>query len=294
MPACTLQKLKAGVIFVALGWAAACGSNKSPAEPTGPTTPPAPAATAPVIVQQPQGTSIDESQSTSLSVVADGFGPLTYQWFMGARGVTEHPMPGGTGSTVQTGTLWVTAQFWVRIANAQGMTDSEAATVTVQPAPLPPVPPSPAPTPSPGPSPIEAFELDVLTVINGHRAAGAVCGGTSFGAAPALVMDSRLRTAARLHSQDMGANGYFSHTSLDGRTFSQRMSATGFNGAKPWGENIGAGYPSPAAVMAGLMASPGHCSNIMNPSYRAIGVGYAFVPGSPYGHYWTQNFAAGQ
>jgi uncharacterized protein YkwD len=134
----------------------------------------------------------------------------------------------------------------------------------------------------------------VVTIVNAHRAAGAVCGTTTFGPAPALVMDSRLRAAARLHSTDMATQNYFSHTSLDGRTFSQRMSETGFNGAKPWGENIAAGYVSPAAMMAGLMSSPGHCSNIMNPAYRAIGVGYAFGAGSSYGHYWTQNFAAGQ
>ncbi len=286
-----LKNLKAGAIFVALGCLAACGSTKSPTDPTGPVTPPAPAVTAPIIRQQPQGTTIDESQSTSLSVVAEGTGPLSYQWYMGPRDVTEYPVSGGTGSTLQTGTLWVTASFWVRIANAQGAIDSEAATVLVRPAT--PAPQPPAPTPTPGPNPVESFELDVLAIVNAHRAAGAVCGSTSFGAAPALVMDSRLRTAARLHSQDMAASNYFSHTSLDGRTFSQRMSATGFNGAKPWGENIGAGYPSPAAVMAGLMASPGHCSNIMNPSYRTIGIGYAFASGSSYGHYWTQDFAAG-
>ena len=89
--------------------------------------PPAPAhSTAPVIVQQPQGTSVDESQSTTLAVLAQGTGPLVYQWFAGARGVTDHPVSGATGSTLETGTLWVTASFWVRIANALGSADSNA------------------------------------------------------------------------------------------------------------------------------------------------------------------------
>jgi uncharacterized protein YkwD len=38
------------------------------------------------------------------------------------------------------------------------------------------------------------------------------------------------------------------------------------------------------------MGSAGHCANIMNPSFRAIGVGYAFSAASNYGHYWTQSF----
>ena len=245
-----------------------------------------------MIVRQPQGLSIDQSQSTTLSVVAEGGPPLSYQWYTGARGVTEFPVAGGTNPTLQTGTLWVTASFWVRVSNSIGTVDSSEATVTVVPATAPP--PGPSPTPPPGPSPAELFEVEALAIVNAHRAAGAVCGATTFGPAPALVMDSRLRDAARLHSTDMATQNYFSHTSLDGRSFSQRISATGFNGGKPWAENIAAGYGSPAAMMSGLMGSPGHCSNIMNPAYRAIGIGYAFGQGSSYGHYWTQNFAAGQ
>jgi uncharacterized protein YkwD len=38
------------------------------------------------------------------------------------------------------------------------------------------------------------------------------------------------------------------------------------------------------------MGNTGHCQNIMNGSYRATGVGYAFRAGSPFGAYWTQTF----
>ena len=285
--------MKLAAVFVVAVSVTAC-SRSSPSGPTPNDTSNPPAATAPVIVGQPQGASIDESQSTTLSVSASGTGPLAFQWYMGPRGVTSSPVAHGTSSTVNTGTLWVTVSFWVRVTNTVGTADSDAATVTVNAVPGPTPTPTPTPGPGPSPNPVEAFEVDVLALVNSHRAAGAVCGTTSYSAAPSLVMDSRLRDAARLHSQDMASQNYFSHTSLDGRTFSQRISATGFNGARPWGENIGAGYPTPQAVVAGLMASPGHCANIMNPSYRAIGVGYAFGATSTYGHYWTQNFAAGQ
>jgi uncharacterized protein YkwD len=36
------------------------------------------------------------------------------------------------------------------------------------------------------------------------------------------------------------------------------------------------------------MASPGHRANILNCTYRDIGVGYA--TGGSYGTYWTQTF----
>jgi len=77
----------------------------------------------------------------------------------------------------------------------------------------------------------------------------------------------------------MATNNYFSHTSLDGRTFGQRMPDAGYTG-QPLAENIAVGQSSPEAVMATWMASPDHCSNIMHAAGRDIGVGYA-------NGYWT-------
>jgi uncharacterized protein YkwD len=134
-----------------------------------------------------------------------------------------------------------------------------------------------------------ALEDEVLALTNARRAAGASCGGTSFPPAPPLRMDETLRAVARAHSEDMGARRYFSHNSMDGRTPFQRMMAAGYN-ASPMGENIAAGNGTAAATVTQWMNSPGHCQNIMNPGFRALGVGYASVPGSPYRHYWTQNF----
>lgn len=137
------------------------------------------------------------------------------------------------------------------------------------------------------------FEWRVLELTNQRRAAGATCDRDVFGPAGPLEMDTVIRAAARGHSLDMGQQGYFEHDSLDGRTFADRMTDVGFMGASPWGENIAAGQGSPEEVVEGWMNSPGHCRNIMNPDYRTIGIGYANVDGSPYGHYWTQDFAAG-
>ena len=102
----------------------------------------------------------------------------------------------------------------------------------------------------------------------------------------ALRVDTRLATAARLHSEDMARQSYFSHTSLDGRTPWDRMRTQGYTNGS--GENIAAGYGTPAAVMTGWMNSSGHRANILNCSSAAIGVGIG--KGGSYGTYWTQDF----
>lgn len=124
------------------------------------------------------------------------------------------------------------------------------------------------------------FESDVIDLVNLEREAE--------GLHP-LSYDAQLTTAARGHSEDMGLQGYFSHDSLDGRKFYTRILDAGYSYSYS-GENIAAGYPDPAAVVDGWMASPGHRANILEPNFCDIGVGYAFVPGSPYGDYWTQDF----
>ena len=128
------------------------------------------------------------------------------------------------------------------------------------------------------------FELAVLELVNDERALVGL---------PPLDMDVRLSEAAQLHSDDMGVNGYFSHTSQDGTTFDQRIVAAGYT---PWyalGENIAAGQNTPEWVMDAWMNSPGHRANILNPDFDHIGIGYVYVPGSPWGHYWTQDFGRG-
>jgi uncharacterized protein YkwD len=105
-----------------------------------------------------------------------------------------------------------------------------------------------------------------------------------------LVRNDNLRLSARGHSQDMAAQNYFNHVSLDGRTFTERILNAGYTGSAPLAENIAAGYGTPEAVVDGWMNSAGHCAQIMSGGYRSIGIGHAYRQGSPYGRYWTQNF----
>jgi uncharacterized protein YkwD len=96
-----------------------------------------------------------------------------------------------------------------------------------------------------------------------------------------LRLEARLGRAARDHSQDMVKKGYFQHESPDGRTPFQRMLATRYvpKGAT-WtlGENIGWGtqdLAEPAELVKAWMKSPGHRANILNGSFREIGIGIA-------------------
>ncbi|QXJ23709.1 CAP domain-containing protein [Actinomadura graeca] len=101
----------------------------------------------------------------------------------------------------------------------------------------------------------------------------------------ALRPDARLAAAARKHSADMAANGYFDHTSRNGDSPWKRMEDAGY--PSPGAENIAKGYATAAAVVAGWMKSPGHRANILNCDLRAIGVGMADGAGGPL---WTQDF----
>ncbi len=103
-------------------------------------------------------------------------------------------------------------------------------------------------------------------------------------------MNDTLRLSARLHAWDMGQQNYFEHEALDGRSAHERMIDAGFTGDYPTGENISAGYETAVESVEGLMNSPGHCRNIMEPEYTVLGVGYSYTDGSEFGNYWVQNF----
>ena len=52
------------------------------------------------------------------------------------------------------------------------------------------------------------------------------------------------------------------------------MAACGYPGVEV-GENIAAGYRSPASVMQAWLLSPGHRANIEAPGWKVIGIGVA-------------------
>lgn len=164
-----------------------------------------------------------------------------------------------------------------------------------QPTPVPPAQlqpvPAPAPSPAPAPKPVPTtpssgsasyqlsiYEQRVVELVNAER--------IKAGLAP-LQVDLDLSRVARLKAEDMRDKNYFSHDSPTYGSFLEMLHRFGIP-YRTAGENIAAGYRSPEAVVAAWMASPGHKSNILNPAFTRLGVGYA--SGGSYGHYWVQLF----
>ncbi len=137
------------------------------------------------------------------------------------------------------------------------------------------------------------FSAEALQRINAARAAGASCGSAgNFAATSALAWNAPLGQAALVHSDDMVTGNYFSHTGSDGSSAGQRAAAAGYAWST-WGENIAAGQPTVASVMAAWMGSPGHCANLMNPAFREVGLAcVSGAAGNTYGSYWTMVLGA--
>jgi uncharacterized protein YkwD len=131
----------------------------------------------------------------------------------------------------------------------------------------------------------------VLELVNEVRRQPRRCGERSFGSAPPLAWNDKLAAAALAHSRDMAERNYFGHADPAGASVGQRVRQQGFR----WrfvGENIAAGHGSAQQVVAGWLASPGHCANLMGREFAAMGAAYAIEPGSALEIYWTQVFGA--
>ncbi|KAF5065554.1 SafA/ExsA family spore coat assembly protein [Oscillibacter ruminantium] len=124
-------------------------------------------------------------------------------------------------------------------------------------------------------SSVTAFENEVIRLVNEIR----VKNGLS-----ALNTNWELSRIARYKSQDMVSNRYFSHTSPTYGSPFQMIKSFGLT-YQSAGENIAYGQTTPQAVVNAWMNSSGHRANILNSSYKQIGVGYVAN-----GHYWTQLF----
>jgi uncharacterized protein YkwD len=95
--------------------------------------------------------------------------------------------------------------------------------------------------------------------------------------ASALRIDPCAWQAARLHSDDLAANDYCSHTNLAGETFSERLDTQGI----PWAECAEviccktSAANLPVHVVDKWMASPEHRESILSSDYSHAGVGAA-------------------
>jgi uncharacterized protein YkwD len=140
-----------------------------------------------------------------------------------------------------------------------------------------------------------------------------------------LLWHYDLNQSARFHSLTMGMFPFFAHSTpcalfqdIDTRfpgssngSFASSCNSSGSTtagqrvnlfGAAYAGENAAAGYSTPHSAFygwlyetattsaCGFTSQNGHRYNILKNGGPAVGVGHAYVAGSPYGTYWTQDF----
>jgi uncharacterized protein YkwD len=135
-----------------------------------------------------------------------------------------------------------------------------------------------------------AVNARVVELVNVARSSGRKCGSERFAAAPSLMVSQKLNKAADGHARDMARKKYFDHRGRDGSQPKDRVLRAGYH-PRLTGENIAFGPESAEEVVAGWLASPGHCANIMDSRFRDIGVGLA--TGRKRGQiYWVQTFGA--
>ena len=89
-----------------------------------------PPADIPVFTTQPVSQEVASGTAIALTVAASGE-DLTYQWFTGNSGDTAAPVAGATGSSLTTGALTASTNFWAQVTNAGGTADSDTAVITV-------------------------------------------------------------------------------------------------------------------------------------------------------------------
>ena len=101
-----------------------------------------------------------------------------------------------------------------------------------------------------------------------------------------LSADAETLDVSRAHSRDMFARSYFSHVSPEGRTPFDRLRAARL-GYRAAGENLALARTLDMAHQ-GLMNSPGHRANILNPAFGRMSIG--IVDGGRHGLMITQTF----
>jgi uncharacterized protein YkwD len=124
---------------------------------------------------------------------------------------------------------------------------------------------------------LSTLEQGVLTDINALR--------KEHGLAP-LRLSARLSAAARQHSAEMAARGYFSHDSANGSSFDKRIARYyPIGGSHYWsvGENLL--WSSPDVDAGGALDmwwnSPEHRKNMLTARWREIGLSAVHVMTAP-------------
>lgn len=140
------------------------------------------------------------------------------------------------------------------------------------PAPSPaPAPPAPAPAPPPPPPPpsssgLNGTEQALLSAMNAARASAGL---------PPYSVDGNLETAARDHTQDLLANGLFTHDFIkNGVAYPFQTWISWYYTGTCAGENLALGPATldPGTAVQMWLNSPPHRAALLSASYRTVGI----------------------
>ncbi len=240
----------------------------------------------------PTGTTMNTSPAYSWGAVAnsswyylwvqDSGGIKVQQWFTAAQANCG----AGTGTcSVMPASVLVpgAAQFWIKTWNAIGEGPWSAAGNFTVSAGDPDLVMCTAPN--------AQVQAALLAAVNTLRSTPTVCNGVTLPARPPLAWNNALGAAAQGHSDDMAAQNYFSHSGLNGSTFSTRAADAGYTGFAT-GENIAAGSVAVGDTINQWVGSTsGHCEYLMTETSNEMGAGCGNNPASDFNYYWT--FQAG-
>lgn len=109
------------------------------------------------------------------------------------------------------------------------------------------------------------LKLDIISLTNTDRTAHSV---------GLLKENSLLTQAAQQKANDMLARQYFSHVAPDGGTPWQWFRANGYTYLYA-GENLAMNFYTAGDVETAWMNSPTHRANVLNGTYKNIGIGIA-------------------
>lgn len=123
----------------------------------------------------------------------------------------------------------------------------------------------------------EVSESRIFNLVNEERRKAGV---------PELSLRSEVVPIARSHAKDMWQRKYFSHVSPEGKDVGTRLDDGNIDYTFA-GENL-ALAPSVTTAHTGLMNSEGHRANILEPSFKRMGIGV--IDNGVYGKMFVQIF----
>ncbi len=108
-----------------------------------------------------------------------------------------------------------------------------------------------------------------------------------------LALDSRIQTAARLHSEYQAAQDQLTHDGATSSSYSSwdRMMAQGMDRYAATAENIACGQAGGLNSLKQLLLSPHHLGTMLDPRYDMTGIARAENNDGNCSYYWTNDFA---